>query len=71
MTLHGLPGYPECQNDDDQVPRLQRFRAANPHITIKSPCKATCGEWEARHGKHLLAHNTLLEHLLDELEDGQ
>ena len=52
----------------DQVPRLQRFRAEHPDITITPPGKHTA-LWKARKGGEVVAQHFSLRRLLDALED--
>lgn len=54
-----------CQ--EDQVPRLQRFRDDHPDITITPPGQQT-PLWKARKGGDMVAQHHDLRRLLDDLE---
>jgi hypothetical protein len=53
---------------DDQVGRLEKFRADHPEITIVPPSKGTSPFWVAMRSGERLADAYWLEQLLDELE---
>ena len=54
--------------DDDQVPRLQRFREAHPEFTIRTPEENRSPHWSAYLAGNQVAAETSLRHFLDALE---
>jgi hypothetical protein len=61
--MHAVPDEPE-----DAVPRLERFRAAHPEITITAPGRGRSAFWKAERGNEHLCHAYWLRQLLDKLE---
>lgn len=55
--------------NEDQVPRLDRFRAEHPEVEISSPLETPSGLWRARRGDVLLGVRYQLRDLLDDLEE--
>jgi hypothetical protein len=53
----------------DQVPRLQAFRAEHPDIEIASPADSRTGMWPAYQGGKILAVKFGLRQLLDRLDE--
>ena len=54
---------------EDQVPRLQAFRAEHPDIEIASPADSRTGMWSAYQGGKILAVKFGLRALLDRLDE--
>jgi hypothetical protein len=54
---------------EDQVPRLQAFRAEHPDIEITSPADSHTGMWSAYQGGKILAVKFGLRQLLDHLDE--
>jgi hypothetical protein len=54
---------------EDQVPRLQAFRAEHPDIEIASPANSHTGMWSAYQGGKILAVKFGLRQLLDRLDE--
>ena len=52
----------------DQVPRLERFKAEHPEITIKTPLDTKSGAWVAYRDGIVLTVQHDLRWLLDKLE---
>ena len=52
---------------EDQVPRLEKFRAAHPGIRVDAPA-GTSGLWSAHRGGQVLVAEYDLGRLLDRLE---
>jgi hypothetical protein len=56
-------------SSEDQVPRLQVFRAEHPDIEIASPAGSRTGMWSAYQGGKILAVKFGLRALLDRLDE--
>ena len=54
---------------EDQVPRLQGFRAEHPDVEINSPADSRTGMWSAYHGGQILVVKFGLRQLLDRLDE--
>jgi hypothetical protein len=54
---------------EDQVPRLQAFRAEHPDIEIASPADSRTGMWSAYQGGKILVVKFGLRQLLDRLDE--
>ena len=54
---------------EDQVPRLQAFRAEHPDIEIASPADSHVGMWPAYQGGKILAVKFGLRALLGRLDE--
>jgi len=54
---------------EDQVPRLQAFRAQHPDVEINSPVDSRTGMWSAYHGGRILVVKFGLRPLLDCLDE--
>ena len=54
---------------EDQVPRLQAFRAEHPDIEIASPADSRTGMWPAYQGGKILVVKFGLRQLLDRLDE--
>ena len=54
---------------EDQVPRLQAFRAEHPDIEIAGPAGSRTGMWPAYQGGTILAVTFGLRRLLDRLDE--
>ena len=53
---------------NDQVPRLERFRAQHPGIQVKTPVDTRSAWWTASRDGEQLAAELDLRHLLNALE---
>ncbi len=54
---------------EDQVPRLQAFRAEHPDIEIASPADSHTGMWSAYRGGKILVVKFCLRQLLGRLDE--
>jgi hypothetical protein len=61
--------FPDITISEDQVPRLQAFRAEHPDIETASPAGSRTGMWSAYQGGKILVVTFGLRQLLDRLDE--
>lgn len=64
----GLPPYPDDGEPEDQTIRRRRREAANPELEITPPARLA-GQWVAHRDGKILATESHLRVLLDDLDD--